>query len=729
MMTPWRLNVQRALLQQQRWYQGLGPRFTNDRRDKRDGRKPGGKEKRPGKYKNHGRSDFEDKFATSTRGDWKSRTNAYANKEKDGGMAKYIKSDGRDDEGSGFNSRSSGYSDRRPKKDYNDGSSEYKPRRPRKDYNDGSSEYEPRRPKKDYNNGSSEYEPRRPKKDYNDGSSEYEPRRPRKDYNNGSSEYEPRRPRKDYNNDSSEYSPRRPKKDYNKDSSEYSPRRSNRDLHIRSNTYTVPPPDKDYSGRSNDYSTRRTNSLSRYEQSSNERRARRSKWNHDSAPVNDPEQKQKVDNEIEKSLEKLSAWRKQEVEQDRASLAASNEEENGSSKDDEAKTLATERRVEEMQVKLEAWKKKWKQTRADDWLTPRNGRLLDNVLYDLIFNTWTAGDDPKGINKRNKPKRAELHEPSQQGSPTTLLGATAQDAPMPQGYHFVYFPLETPVSKLDPDGADAAHVPPHASPPPEAEPNSREEAADAPSFPRSHWRRLWAGGEITFNNGWQQNLRLDGSKARCVEKIEDVTASPDGRSAYLHLTRNYKGISRQEGWDIEEKRMLAFVPLPESSMRAAEIDSLRLQGSTKAQRQIATPYRVTITPQALHLFQFSALSYNAHAIHYDARYARQVEFYRRPLVHGPLILALVFRMLATAHAKHLGSDSPLSNKQHPLPLGQTGRVRRIKYRNFVPLYVNQALEIVAAPKADEEQVWDVWVLGYSRVVAFKATAYLESFDD
>jgi 3-methylfumaryl-CoA hydratase len=51
------------------------------------------------------------------------------------------------------------------------------------------------------------------------------------------------------------------------------------------------------------------------------------------------------------------------------------------------------------------------------------------------------------------------------------------------------------------------------------------------------------------------------------------------------------------------------------------------------------------------LFRFSALTYNAHRIHYDRDYARDVEGYPGLLVHGPLqaiLMAECVRALAPA---------------------------------------------------------------------------------
>ena len=49
----------------------------------------------------------------------------------------------------------------------------------------------------------------------------------------------------------------------------------------------------------------------------------------------------------------------------------------------------------------------------------------------------------------------------------------------------------------------------------------------------------------------------------------------------------------------------------------------------------------TITPDPVQLFRFSALTFNAHRIHYDRDYARNVEGYPGLVVHGPLVATLL----------------------------------------------------------------------------------------
>ena len=76
------------------------------------------------------------------------------------------------------------------------------------------------------------------------------------------------------------------------------------------------------------------------------------------------------------------------------------------------------------------------------------------------------------------------------------------------------------------------------------------------------------------------------------------------------------------------------------------------------------------------LFRFSALTYNAHRIHYDRDYARQVEGYPGLLTHGPL------QALAMAEAARA--------------LGRNG-IQAFEYRLTSPLFDHQGMVVSAAP--------------------------------
>lgn len=52
-----------------------------------------------------------------------------------------------------------------------------------------------------------------------------------------------------------------------------------------------------------------------------------------------------------------------------------------------------------------------------------------------------------------------------------------------------------------------------------------------------------------------------------------------------------------------------------------------------------------VVPDDVLLFRYSALTFNAHRIHYDRRYATEVEGYPGLVVHGPLIATLLLDLL------------------------------------------------------------------------------------
>src|SRR5699024_6415164 len=77
--------------------------------------------------------------------------------------------------------------------------------------------------------------------------------------------------------------------------------------------------------------------------------------------------------------------------------------------------------------------------------------------------------------------------------------------------------------------------------------------------------------------------------------------------------------------------------------------------------------RVTVDPVLL--FRFSALTYNAHRIHYDLTYARAVEGHTGLVVHGPL-QALIMAELARSLRPSLDGRTFSYRLTSPLYHGQ-----------------------------------------------------------
>lgn len=101
------------------------------------------------------------------------------------------------------------------------------------------------------------------------------------------------------------------------------------------------------------------------------------------------------------------------------------------------------------------------------------------------------------------------------------------------------------------------------------------------------------------------------------------------------------------------------------------------------------------------LFRYSAITYNAHRIHYDRDYARDVEGYPGLLVHGPLQATL----LADLAGRHLPEEEIID----------------FRYRATAPAFDTADYELSASPVDG-----GVALTGRSAgVVTMRGTAHLE----
>jgi hydroxyacyl-ACP dehydratase HTD2-like protein with hotdog domain len=126
---------------------------------------------------------------------------------------------------------------------------------------------------------------------------------------------------------------------------------------------------------------------------------------------------------------------------------------------------------------------------------------------------------------------------------------------------------------------------------------------------------------------------------------------------------------------------------------------------------VGPDYSFTLVPDAMLLFHFSALTYNAHAIHLDPEYAREREGYKERLVHGPLTLVLMLAALRACLAPEEGR----------------AYVKSIEYRNLAPLYVGEEMRVCVREMGvdkglEREKRWQVWVEGPGGGMAVKGTA-------
>jgi 3-methylfumaryl-CoA hydratase len=146
-------------------------------------------------------------------------------------------------------------------------------------------------------------------------------------------------------------------------------------------------------------------------------------------------------------------------------------------------------------------------------------------------------------------------------------------------------------------------------------------------------RRMWAGSRIEF----LAPLRV-GDEVERTSTIKSVEAKT-GRSGRLvfvtveHLYRSTAGDAVREEQDLVFREATAAGTAPSS-----EPGETRLPPPDRTRR---------IEPSPVLLFRFSALTFNGHRIHYDRRYAMEVESYPGLVVHGPLQAALLVDLAAS----------------------------------------------------------------------------------
>lgn len=160
-------------------------------------------------------------------------------------------------------------------------------------------------------------------------------------------------------------------------------------------------------------------------------------------------------------------------------------------------------------------------------------------------------------------------------------------------------------------------------------------------------RRMWAGGHLQF-----KDRLLVGDAVERRSRIADITIK-EGRSGSLCFVAVDHAIATQRGPAILERQEIVFCG-PQSAAPAKH-ESAPLPKAQWAKDGVADPVL---------LFRYSALTFNGHRIHYDRRYATEVEGYPGLVFHGPLQATLLLEF-ATA----IKGRSPTSfsfRSVHPL---------------------------------------------------------------
>jgi 3-methylfumaryl-CoA hydratase len=229
----------------------------------------------------------------------------------------------------------------------------------------------------------------------------------------------------------------------------------------------------------------------------------------------------------------------------------------------------------------------------------------------------------------------------------------AEGEPCPLAIHWCLAPPMVPQSRLGPDGHPARgdFLPPVPLP-----------------------RRMWAAGRLEFFDA----LRV-GDAVERHSRIADVSIK-EGRSGRLCFVAVDHDISTRRGLALKERHDIVYRDAP-SGNPAQQAAPAPGEPARKAQ------WSEVKSADAVMLFRYSALTFNGHRIHYDWRYATEVENYPGLIVHGPLQATLLIEFAAA-----IRSAGP----------------RVFSFRALNPLFDGQEFTLNAA---ESDGALDLWITG------------------
>jgi len=170
--------------------------------------------------------------------------------------------------------------------------------------------------------------------------------------------------------------------------------------------------------------------------------------------------------------------------------------------------------------------------------------------------------------------------------------------PLPEIWYWLYFLPIVPMSEVGPDGHP-------------------KRGGFLP--PITLERRMWASGKLTF----YQDLIIGEQILKTSEIVK--ISEKEGKAGKLvfvtvkHLIQSARGVA------VEEEQNIVYLHMPKSFVEPK---------SNPIPDDLAWKETYPIDPVLL--FRFSALTFNGHKIHYDWRYATEVEKYPGVVVQGPL---------------------------------------------------------------------------------------------
>jgi 3-methylfumaryl-CoA hydratase len=238
---------------------------------------------------------------------------------------------------------------------------------------------------------------------------------------------------------------------------------------------------------------------------------------------------------------------------------------------------------------------------------------------------------------------------------------------LPPLWHWLYFLPVARQSELGPDGHPkrGGFLPPVSLP-----------------------RRMWAGARFEFH----KPLRIGESVIR-KSTIADVSMK-EGRSGPLIFVLVRHDIAGPAGLALVEEHDIVY---------RTELGPDDKGQPPRAAAPTGAVWRREINANGVMLFRYSALIFVAHRIHYDRRYATEVEDYPGLVVHGPLIATLLADLLRR---------------------NSTAALRSFRFRAVSPLFDTAPFSVCGTPEPNGRA--SLWAQSADGLLAMKADAIMNS---
>jgi 3-methylfumaryl-CoA hydratase len=197
-------------------------------------------------------------------------------------------------------------------------------------------------------------------------------------------------------------------------------------------------------------------------------------------------------------------------------------------------------------------------------------------------------------------------------------------------------------------------------------------------------RRMWAGGRLSF-----PGVLRAGQAVERRSTIADIKAKSGGAGELVFVTVRH---------EIAEAGGGAALLVEEHDIvyRGTQGPAVKPSDTAPQGR-----WHRALTPDAVMLFRYSALTFNGHRIHYDRDYVTGEEGYPGLVVHGPLTATLLLDLVT---------------RQLP-----AARVERFAFRGVSPVFDGNVLNINGTPPDADGRI-ALWATDHENRLAMKAEA-------